>query len=94
MGTQSKVNTIQEFPMSVEEDDEDCGLNPRGELETICRRDARFNWPEFSSEAVGPSHKQLWQCKGTIEVKTVSGSRKISSVGSHVKKSRAIGLGE
>jgi hypothetical protein len=68
--------------------------NPRGDLETICRRDSRFGWPEFDTAAEGPTHHQAWLAVAKVDVQ-VDPTNKVAirAEGRHIKKTKAISIG-
>jgi hypothetical protein len=81
-------------PPKVDLNDLDNGSNPRGDLETICRRDSRFEWPNFETFSEGPTHHQNWVAICSLQVQFEHKKTNFTAKGIHPKKTRAISLGK
>lgn len=64
--------------------------NPRGDLETLCRRDPRFGWPEFETTSVGTSQKVMWQTEGTMAIDSDGKVRIVKEQRRDAKKNKSV----
>jgi hypothetical protein len=79
---------------SVKTEDIENGANPRGDLETICRRDSRFEWPNFETHSQGPTHHQVWAAYCSIQINIDNKKNNLKTKGIHPKKTKAISIGK
>lgn len=58
--------------MSEEKDETSIASNPRGDLETLCKRKSYLEWPQFTILKQSNDKTVEWTCKATLKVKNLN----------------------